>query len=345
MTEVSQDLTEQRKAAYLKRFISEYIIPFRFLNHGRLTKLAKCIGLIGPRGSCKSLSASAMNIIDYMVPGYNVISNMEIAWGLHIGGLDAIYQSEKLDKAAVTNFDIEDKTVLMVDEVNLEFSEARRSMTNRALIFNKILQQLRKRKINLIYTVQHEMWIDSRLRWQTDFFIRTKDVCLQPGGLYLPYDFGEWAAWTIFDMSGYLGQGAFADTQRPVIENWRFHGKPWWNSYNTDQIQGIEDEPATADGIKLKRAEYIVQEENNLAIIQDTIMDLHNQGISTIETAKLYEILGIHDHKGKTYLGKILKELGVQYQDWTGCYKIPDIDLDKPETMKIPKEVLVSRQV
>lgn len=335
MTEHALRTTAPANQDYLNRLISGYLVPYRFLNYGRLTRLSKCIGFIGPRGSLKSLSASAMGILDYMIPGYKLVSNMEVYHAVNIRGNTVGYHSEELDKAAVINFDIEDRTALLVDEVNIEFSEARRSMTNRNLIFNKIMQQLRKRKLNLIYTVQHEMWIDSRLRWQTDFFIRTKDVCLMPGGDKLPYAFGEYGSWKIYDMSGFLGKGAYGDTGKAVIEDWRFHGKPWWNTYNTDEIQGIDEDPPAGKWIELKKSEYSIKEDSNQQVIRDTILDLHNQGVESIPSEDLYRMVGINPniHNEKIYIGRILKSLGIVYQRWNKTYKIPDTDLDKPDTM------------
>lgn len=332
-----------RMENYLKHYVRENLIPYRFLNFDRLTKLSKCIGLIGPRGSCKSLTAAAMGIVDYLIPGYKLISNMEIKWALKMANYIVGYQSNELDQAEFLNFDIEDSVAVMVDEVNIEFSEARRSITNRNLIFNKILQQLRKKKMNLIYTVQHEMWVDNRLRYQTDFFIRCQDICLKPGGIYLPYDFGEFATWTIYDMSGYLGQGSYQETGKPVIENWKIPSKRWWGCYDTDLIQGedggIYGGPVSGGPVELKRSEYIVRESENNALIFDTLKQLHDDGIDELPSHKLYKMLGVTTHKGKVYVGKILKGMGIEYHTWNKHYVIPAADLDRPETMKVPELV------
>lgn len=165
---------------------------------------------------------------------------MPIHWGLRLGDYTVAYKSEDLDKAALLNLDIEGDILAIVDEVNLEFSEARRALTNRNLIFNKLLQQLRKKRLDLIYTVQNEMWVDLRLRWQTDFFILTKDIKLKPGGISLPFAFGEIAEWSVYDMPGYLGRGSFQQTLRPAIVT-NFLGKKWWGTFDTNQLQA-EDE-------------------------------------------------------------------------------------------------------
>lgn len=341
-TGVNLDLS-LRMENYLKQYVRETVIPYRFLNYDRLVKLSKCIGLIGPRGSCKSLTAAAMGIIDYLIPGYELISNMEIKWALKLADYIVGYRSTELDQAEFLNFDTRDNVAVMIDEVNIEFSEARRSSTNRNLIFNKILQQLRKKKMNLVYTVQHEMWVDNRLRYQTDFFIRCQDICLKPGGIYLPFEFGEFATWTIYDMSGFLGQGSYQETNKPVIENWKVPTKKWWGCYDTSLIQGEEQQSygrVQGDEISLQRSEYIVKQEENVATVMDTIKSLHDDGIELIKTNVLYDLLGIKTQKGKIYVGKILKDMGIKYQTWNKSFKIPTADLNKPETMRVPKEVI-----
>jgi len=235
-------------------------------------------------------------------------------------------------------FNIEDHVAVLVDEVNIEFSEARRSMTNRNLIFNKILQQLRKRALNMIYTVQHEMWIDNRLRWQTDIFIKTQDVCLKPGGIYLPYDFGEYAAWKLFDMSGIFGQGSYTDTATPIIDGWKFNAKQWWNTFDTNEIQGIDAANYGDNGkgqLSIERSDYVIQEAKNLSVLYKVIEELHDAGRENIGAEELWKVLGITSRSEKNYVGGILRQkMGITYLNRK--YHIPKTDLNKPETMKVP---------
>lgn len=323
---------DSKRESYLKRYVRQQIMPYRFINFGRNTKLSKCIGLIGPRGSCKSLAASAMGIIDYLIPGYKLISNMDISWGLQLGNDVVHYHSDKLDKMEFLKFNIQDKVAVLVDEVNIEFSEARRSMTNRNLIFNKILQQLRKRQLNVIYTVQHEMWIDNRLRWQTDIFIKTMDVCLKPGGIYLPYDFGEFASWKVYDMAGIFGHGSYADTMKPVIEDWRFNGKRWWNTFNTNEIQGLEDQ---VYGAKLtsETPSYIEQYNQKWGWLADKAKQLYENGLDEITSGELTRYVG---EPLTPQLRQILKTYGITWNVYKQKYDIESYKIgdNKPEREK-----------
>lgn len=274
----------------LKHLISERILPDRFINFGRLTKLSKCIGFIGPRGSMKSLSTAAMSIIDYLVPGYNVFSNMDIAWGLNLGDYSVGYASKPLDRADLYAFDVSNG-LLVIDEPNMEFSEARRSMTNQNLTFNRIIQQLRKKQLNMIYAVQHEMWVDDRLRYQTDVFISCKDILLKPGNINLPYDFGTYCEWTIYDMSGFLGKGTFDETGEPHSLV-KFYGKRWWNTYDTNQIQAEEDiKYGSFNQPRSKEIPMSVEEVALRDTVQSTLIDIVNSNAETIGESELLSIL------------------------------------------------------
>lgn len=312
-TEINYSKSIKRESS-IKKFVRGVLLPApanRYFNWGRNVKLSKCIGIIGPRGSCKSLSAAAISVMDGFVPGYKVVSNMGIRWGIKLGDYAVGYSSQDLDKAALLNFDIESNLFIVTDEVNIEFSEARRSMTNRNLIFDKIIQQLRKRSLNVIYTVQHEMWIDNRLRWQTDIFIKCKDICLKPGGLHLPFDFGEFADWRIYDMTGIFGHGAYQDTGRPLVDECRFHGKQWWGTYDTNQIIGGDEiQYGSMDIKRTKEAEdwdWLVEAITNLCTSNTS--SLNNNGeISEID---LMYYLNVEPSQYR-YVGNYLnKHLGI----------------------------------
>lgn len=335
-TEAPALLGSVAQEAILKRFVREHIFPSRFINCGRNTRLSKCIGFTGYRGSGKSLAAAAMAIIDYMVQGYTVWSNMGIQYGLEVGGFQVAYASQPLDKADVLKLRL-GKGLVVVDEVNVEFSEARRSQTNRNLQFNGLLQQLRKRQLDMIYTTQHEMWVDNRLRFQTDVFIQCQDVLLKPGNARFQHaDFGELCEWTIYDMTGILGKGSYLQTQQPAGV-FRFRAKHWWNTYDTNQVQGEGQEsygkdPKQSSQPSVERAGHIVAAEDEFGWMFDKIQELHDMGLQRISHDELYEILHLPNVPAS---GRILTQLNLSYDRQHKEYRIPTADLKRPETMRI----------
>jgi len=285
----------------------------------------------------KSLTGSAMTVVDYLVPDYDVWSNMRIVWGLRLGDYIIGYSTKELDKAELLKLQV-GSGMLFVDEVNLEFSEARRAMTNRNLTFNKLLQQLRKKTLNLIYTVQHEMWVDDRLRFQTDVFIRCQDILLKPGGLSLPYEFGTYCDWTIFDMSGYLGSGSYYDTGKPHSTK-RFYGRRWWNTFDTLEVQGEDEETygksKQMGSPQFTKPDYIIKEQDEFGFLREMFQDLQTQGLDIVRKEELWSVLGITKLGDKQRFGNyITRDMKIKTTSSRDAYLIPQVNLDKPETIK-----------
>jgi len=128
------------------------------------------IGLVGLRGDGKSGSGAVIALLDYMMNGEPVWSNMPIGvrinvddetarqYGLHHGGT-VTYRSKELDKEGLLRFDPQyNHGCYFIDEINMEFAEARRAMSNTNLYMDRVAQQLRKYTNSMIYTVINEMF-------------------------------------------------------------------------------------------------------------------------------------------------------------------------------------------
>jgi hypothetical protein len=119
------------------------------------------IGLVGLRGDGKSGSGAVIALLDYMLNNNPVWSNMAIRTAirvedetaismthgvLHHGGV-VTYTSQELDKEGLLRFDPSyHEGCYFIDEINMEFAEARRSMSNTNLFMDRVAQQLRKYK-------------------------------------------------------------------------------------------------------------------------------------------------------------------------------------------------------
>jgi len=174
------------------------------------------IGLIGQRGEGKSASGASISLVDFMVDGIPCYSNMAIACKMLIEddiARDAgfkrsgvvEYRSRQFNKAALLRKGADfANSLLFIDEINVEFSEARRSMSNTNLFFNRLIQELRHYKISLIFTAISEMHIDSRLRELTDVFIKVEDTALSMENLARKKPSGTDFKWVIYPMSRIL---------------------------------------------------------------------------------------------------------------------------------------------
>ena len=209
------------------------------------------IGLVGERGSGKSLGGANIGIRDFAMSGDPMWSNMAIDMGVEVPdylatphglkhGGTARFQSEHLDKQTFLSLDPQySGGLLFFDEFNLEYGESRRSVTNVNLKTDTAIQQLRKFECGLIYTVLNEAYVDVRIRENTDIFIRCVDVAMKPNNLSKRMTQGVTFEWTVYPMSPKLcGYGnTYTDTGKPygpyqVTLNYM------WDVIDTFQKQG-----------------------------------------------------------------------------------------------------------
>jgi hypothetical protein len=213
------------------------------------------IGLVGLRGDGKSGSGAVIALLDYMLSGSPVWSNMPIQTAIRVDDETAIsmtngamhkggvvsYVSQTLDKKALLRFDPQyHDGCYFIDEINMEFAEARRAMSNTNLFMDRVAQQLRKYQNSLIYTVINEMFIDSRMRELTDIFIRSEDVALSVEGLKNRKQPGIDFKWTIYPMSGYLcgRENSYYITKKPLPPVY-LHFEPWRGIYDDKLAQAV----------------------------------------------------------------------------------------------------------
>jgi len=207
------------------------------------------IGLVGDRGSGKSLGGGNIAVRDFAMNGEPLWSNMQIGLGVEVtkefssqfgveGGL-VVYQSEHIEKQAFLALDGRyEGGCLFFDEFNLEYGEARRSSANVNLMTDRAVQQLRKLQCGLIYTVLSEMYVDTRIRENTDLFIRCSDVAFKPENLRQKMRQGVQFEWLLYPMTTKVfGVGqTYADTGKAVgpIQITMGH---LWDSINTFERQ------------------------------------------------------------------------------------------------------------
>jgi len=174
------------------------------------------LGTIGDRGGGKSGSDAVIATVEFLLAGKPVWSNMVIScditiddetamkYGLNSGGV-AHYESLPLDKDALLKlYETYREGCLLIEEINVQYSNVRRFMTNTNIDFNETCQQLRKFKVSLLYNVIDEMFIDPQLRSLTDIFISTYDTAFDLDSLDRKKPAGLDFCWKIYPMTGYL---------------------------------------------------------------------------------------------------------------------------------------------
>lgn len=187
-------------------------------------------GLLGERGSGKSLGGANIFLRDGMFAMEPGFSNMQIKTnvkvpdavaqycGLSCGGM-ATYEAEHIEKQAFLALDSRyEGGHFFFDEFNLEYGEARRSSSNVNLKTDRAIQQLRKLQCSLTYTVLNEMYVDTRIRDNTDLFIRCSDVAFKPMNLSSKMRQGVVFEWLLYPMSSRIfGVGnTYKDTGKAI---------------------------------------------------------------------------------------------------------------------------------
>lgn len=310
-------------------------------------------GTIGDRGGGKSGTDAVVSFVDFMLRGKPVWSNMKIQCdifvddesareaGLSSGGV-AHYESLPLEKGGLLKLDERYRDgCLVIEEINVQYSNVRRFMSNTNVDFNEVCQQLRKFKASLIYNVIDEMFIDSQLRALTDIFIRTYDTAFDKDAMARHKKPGLDFCWQLYSMTGYLNgeQGRYALTHKANKCYFRF--APWRGIYDDRQHQekGVyslnkrEREAAIKAGLSVESSDEMETEMNEWQWLIDNVRKLKNSGIEYLEAHQLWQVLEIIEH-GYTpnYMGRVLPSFGItrHHQNKLGqwVHKIESYSLD-----------------
>lgn len=315
------------------------------------------IGLIGLRGDGKSGSGACISLVDFGFSGEKIYSNMNINCDIEVDDQTAMkygllkggkvnYASEELDKDALLKLDERyRKSFIYIDEINVQYSNVRRTMANTNVDFNIVIQELRKFHSSMGYSVIDEMFIDPQLRMLTDVFIKCEDTALSVEGLEQNKPTGKDFKWTIYPMSAYLvgRENSYYATKKALPPVY-FHFERWRGIYNTDTFQKKGTYTmSTRDrekGVKMDVSTELdseVQEEvNRWAWLEERAMILKHSGIEFLESSQLWQFLKVREHgiypSDISKLG-ILQTYGItkHHQNHNGLwvYQISNFDIDK----------------
>lgn len=263
-------------------------------------------------------------------------------YGLRKGGLVHI-ESNELDKDALLRLDAEkySNSFIWIDEINVQYSNVRRFMSNTNVDFNIVVQELRKLHASLGYSVIDEMFIDPQLRTLTDVFVKCEDTALSVDGLNCKKPTGVDFKWTIYPMSGYLvgRENSYATTKKSLPPVY-FHFKNFRGIYNTDLFQRKGKYSKTAKEmdqsnvqLAVGEAEEVVEQYNEWGWLEEGALKLKRSGIDYLVAAELWNILKIWEHKKKPQIvGPQLQQYGIvkHHQNKLGqwVFKINQFDIE-----------------
>ncbi len=288
----------------------------RIIRSGFLADMSLVIGLVGAAGGGKSCGGAGIAIFDYLLAGVPVISNMDIEVTVQYKQARKVFRTQQLEKASVMDLkhlqNMYKNCCLLVDECNIEFSEARRAMSNKNLLFNYVIQERRKRSMNVIFTSQHEMWVDDRLRYGTSFFIKASDAAYN-SGLPKPGSLGRKSNWKVYDFSGLIN-GDILDDRDPrfIVYKGEFHNRPFWHSYDTYQIQGLEDESEDKNDIIIRDGVELSINKEKYSYGIELSNKIIGMGIERLPTDDLWKMLDVEgNRREQTRIGMQLSGVGI----------------------------------
>lgn len=326
----SVDITELKKQVLLEIIRHE----FNYLFYRKEIDREVVIGTIGDRGGGKSATDAVLGFVNFMLDGKSVWSNMEISLAIEISddtarehGLNSggwiEYRSEPLEKNALLRLDDKYRGgCLVIEEINVQYSNVRRFMSNTNVDFNEVCQQLRKFKTSLIYNVIDEMFIDSQLRSLTDFFIKTYDTAFDVHNLEKGKKTGLDFNWTLYPMSGYLAgeQNKYARTKQS-IKNVMFNFTPWHGIFDSwhHQEKGIYTEARSSKDME--------EHFDKWGWLANKAILLKKKHITSMEPWELTSFLGKPINNKE--IRDMLNVYGIHYDRYSQQYKIENFDLGR----------------
>ena len=311
----------------------------RLFKGGYLKPLSLVFAFVGGRGSGKSCGAAQLASVDFLLDGKTVWSNMDIGLAVRYKDCRKVFKSQNLDKASLMDINAFETQyadgLVLLDEANIEISDSRRSMSNTMLWFDYTLQEVRKRRMNICYTVQDEEWVGKRSRFQTDLYVVCHDHAFLDKQRQAD-DIGRHSRWRVHDMSGCVtGELKYRDGHRHFVDHFKeviVWNTPFWKTYDSGQMQKYEKyDPSKArsgnDNKLVIDQEAFKRLSAGYSILPEMVLKIIDSGYDRIPRDDLWAILNVTDHSTKTKVGELLNSLGCESYRITGNrygYRIPD---------------------
>jgi len=274
----------------------------------------------GARGSGKTMSAVVQCIVDMVVYGQTIVSNVPISFLFKDddGSKPKLYQSLPLSIDDVVKLDETIKNcVILWDEMPLWlYSRQSNALLNR--LAGLILTLLRKRSMSLYVTSQFLKLIDSNVRIQMDCEVRCSDMSYKWHNLRR----GELIQQTILDVSGRFTGATYEESKRSYER--LLHASDFWgvfDSYASFDIYDAQTKYRLAGKVK-----EIVPGDVEDAYTPDLLEQVKRE-IADIPPARyeaselqnyIKNALGVNlDNRA---LGRLFKAAGLKYSKSTKGY-------------------------
>ena len=279
----------------------------------------------GSRGSGKSLFL-ASKAVDELKRGKTVWSNMPVKLTKKMAVEAGIPQLETkpldLDAFYALSEELQHGVVCIDETQNMSDSRSSLSLKNR--IMNAIIAQVRKRSLNVYYTVQDILWVDVRLRFATDVEVKCFDLGYSPWGRSNRVEWGRIIRCCFKDMSGYMTGTPYFQSGH-YYKRCLFKGYKFWDCYDTSKVTDLE-EAFTSVKLDLKERVISNKERENQAEeysgIMKNIKEYQEQNGRELPAWQLNKILQGLGHKMNTNIRTFLNSMGIHWDAVSQSYLI-----------------------
>lgn len=204
------------------------------------------VGITGPRGGGKTLLLTYFGA-KQLVDGSPVWSNYQVKFSHN----RKRYKAEPLNIDALYTFSPEYRDgFILIDEMQY-LADALRSSSNANKLMDSFIMQLRKRRLNFLYTAKFMEWVDRRIRYETDVEINCMDASFTPKGRERGMEKGTTFYLTFKDLSGLMTGVSFY--QSGISYPQTFSGKAIHNKYDSNEIIDVIDAMRSIDNKLAKR--------------------------------------------------------------------------------------------
>lgn len=300
----------------------KYLHKRRIVKVHHLINMSICVTLIGNRGSGKSVGGTHICVVDGLLAGRKVVSNLPIALKVRYKDAEKTYESVDLDAVTMLDFNDFDTNYedcwIFIDETNVDIADSQRSTSNQALFFSHILQQMRKRKLDFIFTTQSETFLPSRARWQTDIFIKCSDLAMTSTIYPKVHDIGRKSRWQLYDFSGMLTNALGRYDEKKVSEFKPYASKivwnvPFWNCYSTELMQRWDKLKLKTTGKKNVIPGFFDSVAERFNISSELLLKAIGESNCKVPRSELWEKLGVvGDKSAQINIGKLYKKLEIE---------------------------------
>lgn len=320
----------------------------------------------GPRGSCKTLFMTAKvcetllrSYFLRMTKGVNkrVWTNYPVGFSIRspFDGKRVRLSPEPLNMEALYTFD--DELVygwVYIDEIDQWYDRQDWQAVTQKLM-NKVMTQIRKKRLQLMATLQDISWLNPRGQFQTDINVKCREAAFTPWGRKLSLELGECSFLSFRDKSGVMTGYTYEETGRDYSK--MFWGKRFWKYYDTDyqfnpletatkyklkaptKILEIGGRPDDADNIDPLRSE---QKDANFVLISDIVEELRDLGYESLSKPEMRDYVATRGVDiGDRRLERYLRLAGI---GTFGKYTLKGYDLSSHTQSIPPNPQLINKE-